>query len=73
MTLSTSQINKNFHIKVHGVFNGRKVNTLVGVSGLIRMVGEEFAEKFSLKAWDMMTDSQQFKLRRGLRVTFYIK
>lgn len=30
---TTKQINRTFKIKVNGMFNGKKINTLVGVSG----------------------------------------
>ena len=32
---STKQINANFRIKVSGVFNGKKINKLVGVAGAL--------------------------------------
>lgn len=73
MTYSTREINRNFRIKAAGLHQGRKINTLVGVSGLINLIGEEFAEKFTCKEMSMLTDSHCFKLRRGIRVTFYIK
>lgn len=38
LNYSTSMINANFKIKVFGVVNGKKINTLVGVSGLIRLL-----------------------------------
>lgn len=34
------EINRNFKIKVNGIVNGKKVNVLVGVSGLIKIVGD---------------------------------
>ena len=42
----TREINRTFKIKVNGLFNGKKINTLVGVSGLIKLVGVEMANKF---------------------------
>lgn len=36
---TTKEINRTFKIKVNGLFNGKKINTLVGVSGLIKLVG----------------------------------
>ena len=38
---TTREINRTFKIKVNGLFNGKKINTLVGVSGLIKLVGVE--------------------------------
>ena len=43
---TTREINRTFKIKVNGLFNGKKINTLVGVSGLIKLVGVEMANKF---------------------------
>lgn len=40
---TTKEINRTFKIKVNGLFNGKKINTLVGVSGLIKLVGVEMA------------------------------
>ena len=37
---TTKEINRNFKIKVNGIVNGKKVNVLVGVSGLIKIVGD---------------------------------
>ena len=39
---STKFINANFRIKVFGYDeNGKKINTLMGVSGIIRLIGQE--------------------------------
>jgi hypothetical protein len=69
----TAIINQNFRIKVHGRHEGRKLNTLVGVSGLINLVGEDFAVKFAEKALSSSDQSVTFKLRRGIKITFYSK
>lgn len=70
----TAKINQNFRIKAHGLDpQGRKINTLVGVSGLINLIGVEFANKFLSKAFVMMDDSLTCKLRRGIKITFYSK
>lgn len=71
----TSQINRDFRIKVNGVTeDGTKVNVLVGVSGLIMYFGVEFANKFLKRAYaDINHDSTTCKLRRGIKVTFYSK
>lgn len=46
MTYSTSQINRDFRIKVYGYNNSdERLNLLVGVSGLIRLVGEELEQE----------------------------
>lgn len=37
---TTREINRNYKIKIAGTVNGEKVNTLVGVAGLICIVGD---------------------------------
>lgn len=68
---TTREINRNYKIKVAGLVDGTKVNTLVGVSGLIGMVGVEMANKLLDRAFRCMDDKQVCKLRRGLKITFY--
>ena len=71
---TTSFINANFRIKVFGRDeNGKKINTLMGVSGIIRMIGEELFFKFVQRALDCMLDVCVCKLRRGLKVSLYVK
>lgn len=72
-TMTTTTINKNFKIKAFGLNNeGKKINTLVGVSGLVNLIGEELANKFVARAFDSMEDKCVCKLRRGLKITFYV-
>ena len=67
-------INQNFRIKVFGRDeNGRKINTLMGVSGIIRLIGTELFYKFVQRALDSKDDLCACKLRRGLKVTLYVK
>ena len=74
MTYTTQQINRDFRIKVNGLNNeGEKVNMLVGVSGCIALIGEDFLEKFVTRAYNQGLDACTCKLRRGLKVTFYYK
>ena len=71
---TTKFINQNFRIKVYGRDeNGRKINTLMGVSGIIAMIGEELFYKFVHRALDCMMDVCVCKLRRGLQVSLYVK
>ena len=71
---STKFINQNFRIKVFGRDeNGKKINTLMGVSGIIRLIGEELFYKFIQRALDCMKDVCVCKLRRGLKVSLYVK
>jgi hypothetical protein len=71
---TTKFINQNFRIKVFGRdAQGKKINTLMGVSGIIRMIGEELFFKFVQRALDCMLDKCVCKLRRGLQVSLYVK
>ena len=71
---TTKFVNQNFRIKVFGRDeNGKKINTLLGVSGIIRMIGEELFYKFVQRALDCMKDVCVCKLRRGLQVSLYVK
>lgn len=71
--MTTTMINDNFRIKVSGVRNGTKYNTLVGVSGLYNIIGGELADKFIARAFECLDDKKENKLRTGLKVTFYVK
>lgn len=74
MIYNTSTINRDFRIKVFGFNNeGSKINTLVGVSGCIDLIGEDMMEKFLVRAYTQGLDVCVCKLRRGLKVTFYSK
>lgn len=72
LAYTTSEINANLKIKVNGIFNGNKINTLVGVSGLIRIIGDiDLVNKMFKKALNTLEDKLACKLRRGIKVTFY--
>ena len=72
MKYTTREINHNFKIKVNGVFDGKKVNTLVGVAGLIKMVNDlALTERLLDRAFDSAEDKVVCKLRRGIKFTFY--
>lgn len=73
LAYSTREINHNFKIKVAGFNNdNKKLNTLVGVSGLVNLIGVELVNKFVSRAFESGEDKTVCKLRRGLKVTFYI-
>ena len=73
-SFTTKFINQNFRIKVFGYDeNGKKINTLMGVSGIIRLIGEQLFYKFVQRALDCMMDVCVCKLRRGLKVSLYVK
>lgn len=67
---TTKEINMNFRIKVNGIVDGKKINTLVGVSGLIKLVGIEMANKMIRRAFNGKGDKIECKLRRGIKVYF---
>lgn len=74
LNFSTRMINLNFRIKISGVDeNGKQINTLVGVAGLIKAIGIELANKFLANAFDKGLDKLICKLRRGIKITFYSK
>ena len=74
MEYTTKFINQNFRIKVYGRDeNGKRINTLLGVSGIIRMIGVELFNKFIKRALECMQDVCVCKLRRGLQVSLYVK
>ena len=67
-------INQNFRMKVYGYDeNGKRINKLVGVAGLIALIGIEFINKFIDRALKAGLDKVICKLRRGLQVSFYAK
>lgn len=73
LNYTTSQINKDYLIKVNGTTeDGRKLNTLVGVSGLLELIGIERANKFLDRAYNCLTDCCTCKVYGGLKVSFYI-
>jgi hypothetical protein len=75
LNYTTREINMNYRIKVFGVNeeNGKKLNTLVGVSGLLKLVGAEMFNKMMARREKCMDDVCVCKLRRGLKVSFYVK
>ena len=69
---TTREINRNFKIKVSGMYEGKKVNTLVGVTGLCRMVDDiELTGRLLDRAFSSSDDKCVCKLRRGIKVSFY--
>lgn len=71
---STTEINRNFRIKVSGIdAAGNKVHKLVGVTGAIELIGAEMLNKLLNRAFNCMDDVCICKLRRGIKFSFYIK
>ena len=72
LNYTTRQINGNYKIKISGIYEGRKVNTLVGVSGLVKMVDDiALTNRLLDRAFNCLEDVCICKLRRGLKVSFY--
>ena len=72
LNYTTKQINGNYKIKVSGMYEGMKVNTLVGVAGLCRMVGDiALVNRLLDRAFNSMDDKCVCKLRRGIKISFY--
>lgn len=72
LNYTTKQINRNYKIKVAGMVNGKKVNMLVGVSGLIKIVGDiQLVNRLLDRAFNCIGDKEVCKLRRGVKITFY--
>ena len=70
----TSEINRNFRIKVSGRDeNGNRINKLVGVAGAIALIGIEMLNKLLRRAFACMDDVCVCKLRRGIKFSFYVK
>lgn len=70
---TTKEINHNFRIKINGIVDGKKVNKLVGVKGLIELIGVEMANKMLRRAFNGTDDKTVCKLRRGIKISFYAK
>lgn len=67
-------INQNFLIKVYGVVDGIRINTLMGVRGAFSLLGDLFY-RLVARAWKHFGEKGKTvcKLRRGMKITFYEK
>ena len=69
---TTREINKNFKIKISGIIEGQKVNTLVGVAGLVKAVEDiDLTNRLLDRAFESGEDVCYCKLRRGIKISFY--
>ena len=72
LNYTTRQINHNFKVKISGIYEGKKINTLVGVRGLVAMVNDiALTNRLLDRAFNCMGDVCVCKLRRGLKISFY--
>lgn len=68
LNYTTKEINRDYLIKVCGL----GLNKLVGVSGLIALIGIDNANKTLARAYAAQGDKCECRLRRGIKVTYYI-
>lgn len=67
------EINSTFKIKVSGVLDSTRINTLVGVQGFLEMVGNmDLANRLLDRAFAGQGDKCECKLRRGIKISFYL-
>ncbi len=70
---TSKEINNNYKIKVSGIFEGKKINTLVGVAGLLNIVNDiDLTNRLLDRAFSCMEDVCVCKLRRGIKISFYV-
>lgn len=70
---TTKEINRNFKIKVSGMYEGKKLHTLVGVSGLLNLIGDlDLTNRLLERAFSSRDDKCACRLRRGICITFYV-
>ncbi len=65
------RVNRDFDIMVTGKNYLEPVCKAVRYAGLKELIGESLTEKLVDKAYDSSIDKPVFKLRRGLKITFY--
>ena len=68
---STKSINRNFRIKVNGIVDGKKINKLVGVKGLIELIGVGMANKMLRHAFNAFGEYDAKTIRKAVLETGY--
>lgn len=72
LVYSTRTINRSFKIKVTGEYKGKKLNTLVGVKGLIEFVDDiPLTNRILDRAFRSKDQKCICRLRRGIAISFY--
>lgn len=66
MTYTSKQINRDFRLKVFGFLEGKKINMLVGVSGLLKLIGEELMEKQLNRAYKSGRDVTVLQIEKRI-------
>lgn len=73
LNYTSKEINFNYKIKVSGIFEGKKINTLVGVTGLLNIINDiDLTNRLLDRAFSCMEDVCVCKLRRGIKISFYV-
>lgn len=73
LNYTTREINRNYKIKVSGIYEGKKVNTLVGVTWFNKIVDDiALANRLLDRAFNSLDDVCVCKLRRGIKISFYV-
>lgn len=68
----SKEINANFRVKIY--FPDRGLDTLVGFSGLSRLVSDSLLlDRILDRAFSCRADKCVVRLRRGLQIAFYFK
>ena len=68
------ELTKHFKVKVYSTKdNGKSINSLRGYSGLIDLLEKDLAEKLIICSLSSDEQKISYKLRRGLKITFYSK
>lgn len=73
--MNSKKINRDWRILVNRPRTAEhpRERYLVGVSGLIKVVGEELATKLVSRAYASKSDIFTSRLRRGISISFYNK
>ena len=73
--MDSKKINRDWRILVNCPNNAEhgRIRYLVGVSGLVRVVGDELAAKLVSRAYASKSDIFTSRLRRGISISFYNK
>ena len=72
LNYSTTEINREYLIKVSGRTNNGYINKLVGVRGLLDLIGIERANKMLARAYACTGDVCRCKVYGSISVSFYI-
>jgi hypothetical protein len=66
------ELTKHFKVKVYSTIDkGLTINSLRGYSGLIKLLNKDVAEKLIICSLGSDEQIITYKLRRGLKITFY--